>query len=85
MKECSKKDYYVVYVGGGGGGGRHGCDCDRMVVGFTTTYATMQSVPIITNIVSSNPDQAIQNYVVKFVSDLWQVCGFLQALGFLHQ
>jgi len=28
---------------------------DRMVVGFTTTY--MQSVPIITNVVSSNPAQ----------------------------
>jgi len=29
---------------------------DRMVVGFITTY--MQSVPITTNVVSSNPTQA---------------------------
>ena len=34
-------------------GGRHGRD--RMVVGFITS---MQSVPIATNIVSSNPTQA---------------------------
>ena len=37
----------------------------------------MQSVPITTNIVSSNPTHCevylIQNYVIKFVSDLWQV------------
>ena len=35
--------------------GCRGCDC--MVVGFITTYATLQSVPITTNIVSSNPAQ----------------------------
>jgi hypothetical protein len=35
--------------------GRHGCD--RMVVEFITTY--MQSVPITTNVVSSNPAQAM--------------------------
>jgi hypothetical protein len=38
-------------------------------------------VPITTNIVSSNLDQgevySIQHYVIKFVSDLWQVGGFL--------
>ena len=34
------------------------CGCDRMVVGFTTTYMCMQSVPITTNVVSSNPAQA---------------------------
>jgi len=28
---------------------------DRMVVGFTITYAMMQSVPFTTNVVSSNP------------------------------
>ena len=52
--------------------GRHGCDC--MVVGFITTYATMQSVPITTNIMRSNPTHGevylIQYYVIKFVSDL---------------
>ena len=35
-------------------GGRRGCDRDRMVVGFTTT---VQSVPITTDVVSSNLDQ----------------------------
>ena len=39
----------------------------------------MQSVPITTNIVSSNPTHAmctlsnIMWYILKFVSDLWQV------------
>jgi hypothetical protein len=30
----------------------------------------MQSVPITINIVSLNPTQAIQHYLIKFVSDL---------------
>ena len=38
-----------------------------MVVGLTTTYA----VPITTNMIL-NAAQAIQHYVIKFVSDLWQ-------------
>jgi hypothetical protein len=42
----------------------------------------MQSVPITTNVVSLNPTQAIQHYVIKFVSDLRQVGGFLQVLLF---
>ena len=37
----------------------------------------MQSVPITTNDMSSNLAQAIQHYVIKFASDLWQVSGFL--------
>ena len=45
-----------------------------MVVGFTTT---MQSVPITTNIVSSNPADgelySIQHNMIKFVSDLREV------------
>jgi hypothetical protein len=57
---------------------------DRMVVGFTTTY--MQSVPITTKVVSSNPVHVevylIQHYVIKFVSDLRQVNGFLRVLQF---
>ena len=40
----------------------------------------MQSVPIITKVVSSNSahdkDYLIQFYVIKFVSDLQQVSGF---------
>jgi hypothetical protein len=41
----------------------------------------VSSVPIITNVVSSNPVHgevySIQYYVIKFVSDLRQVGGFL--------
>jgi hypothetical protein len=45
-------------------------------------------VPITTNVVSSNPTQArctrynIDIYVIKFVSDLQQVGGFLRILWF---
>jgi hypothetical protein len=46
----------------------------------------MQSVPITTNVVSSNPVHgevySIQHYVINFVSDLWQVSGFLKVLRF---
>jgi hypothetical protein len=39
---------------------------------------SMQSVPITTKIESSNPEVfSIQLYVIKFVSDLRLVCGFL--------
>jgi hypothetical protein len=56
---------------------------DRMVIGFTTTYAI---VPITTDVVSSNLDQgdvySIQHYVINFVSDLRQVDDFLWVLRF---
>jgi hypothetical protein len=46
----------------------------------------MQSVPITTNIVSSELVHgmmySIQHYVMKFVSDLWQAGGFLRVLRF---
>jgi len=42
------------------------CGHDRMVVGL---------LPIA---ISTYPTQAIQHYVIKFVSDLWQVGGFLR-------
>ena len=49
-------------------------------------YLPKKSVPITTNIVSSNPAHGkvylIQHYVIQFVSDLRQVCGFLWALRF---
>jgi hypothetical protein len=42
----------------------------------------VQSVPITTKVVSSNPIHgkvySIQHYVIKFASDLWQVGGFLR-------
>ena len=46
----------------------------------------IKSMTIGTNVVSSNPAHgelySIQHYVIKFVSDLWQVGGFLQVLLF---
>ena len=49
----------------------------------------MQSMPITTNVKSLNPAHdevySIQHNVIKFVSDLRQVSGFLSLLGFLHQ
>jgi len=46
----------------------------------------MQSVPITTNVVSSNPAHgevySIQHYVIKFVSDIRQFCSFLRELWF---
>jgi len=60
------------------------CGREHMVVGFTTIL--MQSVPITTKVVSSNPAHGemylIQHYVIKFVSDLQQVCGFPRELRF---
>ena len=38
----------------------------------------MQSVHITTKTVSSNPTQAKQHYVIKFVNDLRQIDGFLR-------
>jgi hypothetical protein len=44
----------------------------------------MQSVPITTKVVSSNPANSdvysIQRYVIKYGRDLLQVSGFLQLL-----
>ena len=46
----------------------------------------VQSVPITTKVASSNPVYgevySIQDYVIKFVSDLWQIGGFLIVLRF---
>ena len=64
---------------------RHwGCrGCDPMVVGFTTSCAITQwPSAITTRVVSSNlvhgDVYSIQHYVIKFVSDLRQVGGFLE-------
>ena len=46
----------------------------------------MQSVPITTNVVSSNPAHgevdSLHHYVIRFVSDLWQVGGFPRVFRF---
>jgi hypothetical protein len=55
-----------------------------MVVRFTTTYAILAYHH---KVVSSNPAHgqvySIQHYVIKFVSVLRQVGGFLRVLRFL--
>jgi hypothetical protein len=51
---------------------------NRMVIGLLP----MHSVPITTNVVSSNPTHAIQAYVIKFLSDIPEVGGFLRVLQF---
>ena len=60
---------------------RHGRD--RMVVGFTSTYAISA---ITTNVVSSNPADgelySIKHNMIKFVSDMREVSGFLRVLWF---
>ena len=62
-------------------GGRRGRD--RLVVRFTLHVI---SVPITTKSVSSNPAHgevySIQHYVIKFVTDLRLVGGFLRVLRF---
>ena len=60
------------------GGGRRGRD----LVWKLDSQLPVQSVPITTNVVSSNPVHgdvySMQHYVIKFVSDLRQVGGFLR-------
>jgi len=52
-----------------------------MVVGFTTTYV----ISVYNNECcefESRSERCVQHYVIKFVSDLRQVCGFLHVLVF---
>jgi hypothetical protein len=53
---------------------------DRMVVGFTTTYAIST---YHRKRCGFNPTQP-QHYVIKFVSDLRQVGGFLQVFHYSY-
>ena len=59
------------------------CGRDRMVLDL---QLPVQSVPITTKVVSSNPTHgkvySILHFVIKFVSDLWQVGDFLRRLRF---
>jgi hypothetical protein len=55
-----------------------------VMVWWLDLQLSMLSVSITTNVVSSNPTQAIQHHVIKFVSDIRQVGGFLRYSGFLH-
>ena len=55
-----------------------------LIVWYLDLQLAVQSVPITTKVVSSNPVHGevyhIQHYVIKFVSDLTQVSGFLREL-----
>ena len=57
-----------------------------MIIWYWDLQLPMQSVPITTKVVSSNTvhDEvySIQHYVIKFVSDLRQVGGFLRVIWF---
>ena len=57
-----------------------------VIVWYLDLQLHVQSVPITTKVVSSNPVHgevySIQHYVIKFVSDLRQVGGFLRVLRF---
>ena len=59
--------------------------CDHMVVVLTASLP-VQSAPITTKVVSLNTIHfevySIQHYVLKLVSDLRQVGGFIQVLWF---
>ena len=61
------------------------CGRDRIVVGFTTTCSISAYHHCIV-VVNSNPIHgevpSIQHYVIKFVSHLHQVGGFLHVLQF---
>ena len=54
---------------------------DRMVVGFPTTYAISAYYRLCCEF-ESNSWRGVQYYVIKFVSDLRQVGGFLRFLRF---
>jgi len=58
----------------------HHC-CERMVVGFTTTYA-ISAYHHWSYEFESRSGQGVQHYVIKFVSFLRQVGGFLRLLRF---
>ena len=53
----------------------------RMVVGFTTTYA-ISAYPHRCCEFESRSGRGLQHYVIKFVSDLRQVGGFLRVFRF---
>ena len=49
---------------------RGGRGCDRMIAGFTTTYAISAYYHWCCEF-ESRSGRGVQHYVIKFVSDLW--------------
>jgi len=63
--------------------GRHGHGHGHMVVEFTTTYAISAYHHWSFEFESRSGEvYLIQHYVIKFVSNLWQVGSFLRVLQF---
>ena len=60
-------------------GGRWRRCRDRLVVGFITTYAISAYHHWCCEL-ESRSGLGVQHYVIKFVSNLWQVGGFLRVL-----
>jgi hypothetical protein len=54
---------------------------DRMVIGFTTTYAISAYHHRCCEF-ESRSWRGVQHYVIKFVSDLRQVSGFIRVIRF---
>ena len=67
------REVYTIHIG-------------NMIAWWLDVELPVQSVPITNNVVNLNTTNdevySIQHYVVKSVSDLWQVNGFLQVLQF---
>ena len=57
-----------------------------VIVWWLDLQLPVQSEPITTKVVSLNSADgevySLQHYVIKFVIDLWLVCGFLQVFQF---
>jgi hypothetical protein len=60
------------------------CGHDRMVVGFTTTYAISAYHHWCCEF-EYRPGRRVQHYVTKFVSDFDRLVVFFGSSGFLHQ
>ena len=63
------------------------CGRDRMIVGFITTCAisAYHQLKLCVRTPFTARCTRYNIYVIKFVSDLWQVGGFLRYSGFRHQ
>jgi hypothetical protein len=77
LEEMSKVDFSIYSKYGHIEGGAN----MAMTVWLLNLQLPVQSVSITTQ----GEVYSIQPYVIKFVSDLWQVCCFLPILKFLRQ
>ena len=73
---------YIEYTSTNKNRGRRGRV--RMVFRFTTTYAVSAYHQCCCEF-AFRSGRGVHHYVIKFVSDLRQVGGFLRSSGFLHE